>query len=220
MKENVADRRVRRTLDQVRRALISLLMEKDLKDITVRELTELADINRGTFYLHYRDIPEVFSRIEDEVVEDFSQYIETYKSRPALLRMPSLGDLIRYIAMNEEICRALLRSRDSGFIARIIDLSRPRSKEEFRQHYRHWDEELRDYYFDFICWGSIAILRRWLESGMRESAEQITLAMEKMISTCIEKIDEKIGNPESDGADAERGNLACTTSLDKRNDRE
>jgi AcrR family transcriptional regulator len=188
MEENGADRRVRRTLERIKRALISLLMKKDLKDITISELTGLADINRGTFYLHYKDIAEVFSRLEDEVVEEFSQYIEKYKSRPALLRMPALGELVRYIVMNEEICRALLRSRDSAFIVRIIDLSRPRSKEEFRQYYRQWDEERCDYYFDFVCYGTIAVLRRWLESGMRENAEQISLAMEKMISNCIENI--------------------------------
>jgi AcrR family transcriptional regulator len=188
MEENTADRRVRRTLERIKGALIRLLMEKDLKDITISELTKLAGINRGTFYLHYRDMTEVFSRIEDEVVEDFSQYITKYKNRPALLRMPTLGELIRYIAMNEEICRALLRSRDSAFIARIIDLSRPGSRKEFRQYYRNWDEELCDYYFDFVCYGSIAVLRRWLESGMGESADQISLAMDKMISTCIEKL--------------------------------
>jgi AcrR family transcriptional regulator len=188
MEENAADRRVRRTLERIKRALISLLMKKDLEDITISELTELADINRGTFYLHYRDTSEVFSRIEDEVVEEFSRHIEKYKSRPALLHMPPLGDLISYIIMNEEICRALLRSRGSTFIVRIIDLSRPGSKEEFRQYYRNWEEDLCEYYFDFICYGSIAILRRWLESGMKESAEQISLAMDKMINNCIENI--------------------------------
>jgi AcrR family transcriptional regulator len=188
MEENAADRRVRRTIERIKRALISLLMEKDLKDITISELTKLADINRGTFYLHYRDISEVFSRMEDEVVEEFSQHIEKYKSRPALLRMPTLGDLIHYIVTNEEICRALLHSRGSTFIVRIIDLSRPRSKEEFRQYYPQWDEDLYQFYFDFICYGSIAMLRRWLESGMKESAEQISLAMDKMISNCIENI--------------------------------
>jgi AcrR family transcriptional regulator len=188
MEENAADRRVRRTQDRIRGALISLLLEKDLKDITVSELAGLADINRGTFYLHYRDIQEVFSQIEDELVEEFSQYITTYKSHSGLLRMPTLGELIRYINMNEKICRALLHSRDSTFIARIIELSRPGSKQEFRQYYRHWDEELCDYYFDFVCHGSIAILRRWLESGMKESAEQISQAMDRMISNCIENI--------------------------------
>ncbi|MDR2745829.1 MAG: TetR/AcrR family transcriptional regulator [Treponema sp.] len=186
MEENAADRRVRKTQDRIRKTLITLLLEKDLKDITISELAGMADINRGTFYLHYRDIQDVFSQIEDELVAEFSQYIKTYKTHSALLRMPILGELIRYINMNEKICRALLHSRDSTFIVRIIELSRPGSRQEFRQYYQHWDEEFCDYYFDFVCHGSIAILRRWLESEMRESVEQISLAMDKMISNCIE----------------------------------
>jgi AcrR family transcriptional regulator len=188
MEGNAADRRVRKTEDRIRGTLINLLLEKDLSDITISELAGLADINRGTFYLHYRDVQEVFSRIEDELVEEFSQRITKYKSRSALLRMPTLGELIRYISMNEKICRALLRSRDSTFIVRIIELSRPGSKQEFHQYYRQWDEETFDYYFDFVCYGSIAMLRRWLESGLKESVERISLAMDKMISNCIENI--------------------------------
>ncbi|MDR0641391.1 MAG: TetR/AcrR family transcriptional regulator [Treponema sp.] len=188
MEGNTPDRRVRKTQDRIRKTLIGLLLEKDLTDITISELAGAADINRGTFYLHYRDIQDVFSQIEDELVGEFSQYITTYKSHSGLLRMPTLGELIRYISMNEKICRALLRSRDSTFIARIIELSRPGSKQEFRQYYRRWDGEVCDYYFDFVCHGSIAILRRWLESGMKESVEQISLAMDKMITNCIENI--------------------------------
>jgi AcrR family transcriptional regulator len=188
MEGNTADRRVRKTQDRIRKTLISLLLEKDLSDITISELAGAADINRGTFYLHYRDIQDVFSQIEDELVGEFSQYITTYKKHSALLRMPALGELIRYINKNEKICRALLRSRDSTFITRIIELSRPGSKQEFHQYYRRWDDEVFDYYFDFVSYGSIAVLRRWLESGMKERTEQISLALDRMIANCIENI--------------------------------
>ena len=43
------DRRVRRTKARLRQALTELLREKDLRSITVRELTDRADVNRGTF---------------------------------------------------------------------------------------------------------------------------------------------------------------------------
>jgi AcrR family transcriptional regulator len=188
MEGNTADRRVRRTQDRIRKALISLLLEKDINDITISELAGAADINRGTFYLHYRDIQDVFSQIEEELVGEFSQYITTYKNHSTLLRMPTLGELIRYISKNEKICRALLHSRDSTFIVRIIELSRPGSAQEFRRYYRRWDDEVFDYYFDFVSYGSIAVLRRWLESGMKESVEQISMALDKMITNCIENI--------------------------------
>ena len=53
---NPADNRVRITKMMIRNALLQLLKEKTLQTITVRELCQVADINRGTFYTHYRDL--------------------------------------------------------------------------------------------------------------------------------------------------------------------
>ncbi|MDR2135303.1 MAG: TetR/AcrR family transcriptional regulator [Treponema sp.] len=186
MEENAADRRVRKTRDLIKQTLITLLLEKDLQDITVSQLAEIADINRGTFYLHYRDVADLFREVEDGMVEEFSRYIAKYKSYSAFLRTPVLGDLFRYVAMNGDVCRALLRSRESAFIARIFELSRPGSPEEFKRYYKQWDKEYCDYYYDFICYGVFAMLRRWVETGMKEKPEQITLMVEKMISNCVE----------------------------------
>ena len=52
MERREQDRRVRRTRKQLQAALAALMREKDLKDITVRELTALADVDRETFYSH------------------------------------------------------------------------------------------------------------------------------------------------------------------------
>jgi AcrR family transcriptional regulator len=181
--ENSGDRRIRKTRDQIKQALIKLLLTRDLKDITVSELTERANINRGTFYLHYRSVKDLFRQIEEETVEEFSRYIMNYKNRSAVL-----GDLFQYVAMNQEICRVLLRSPDSALITRLFELSRPGSLGEFRRYYQHWDEEHYEFYYDFICYGAFAMLRRWLEAGMKESVEQITLMVDRMITNCIENI--------------------------------
>jgi AcrR family transcriptional regulator len=188
MGENAEDRRIRKTRDRIKRALIALLLKKDLKDITVSELTELADINRGTFYLHYKDVIELFREIEEGIVEEFSRHIAKYKNYSAFLRAPVLGDLFQYVAVNGDVCRALLHSGDSNFIKRIFELSRPGSPEEFQRYYRQWNREYGDYYYDFICYGTFAMLRRWLETGMKENVDQVTLMVEKMISNCIENI--------------------------------
>ena len=55
-KSTAVDRRIRRTRTLLRQGLIQLMATKDIKDISVKELSDLADINRGTFYLHYNDI--------------------------------------------------------------------------------------------------------------------------------------------------------------------
>ena len=65
--EKTVDRRVRKTKNQLRQGLARLMLEKSLKEITVKELTDLVDMNRGTFYLHYRDIYDLYAQIEAEL---------------------------------------------------------------------------------------------------------------------------------------------------------
>ena len=59
-----ANRSVRQTKQRLYEALIHLLQQKSLREITVRELTELAGISRGTFYFHYADIYALMEQME------------------------------------------------------------------------------------------------------------------------------------------------------------
>lgn len=58
------DRRVKRTKKILYEALLTLMQNKAINKITVKELTELADINRKTFYLHYTDIFDMIDQIK------------------------------------------------------------------------------------------------------------------------------------------------------------
>ena len=49
------DRRVRKTRSAIKSSFIELLNEKELEKITIQDIADRADINRGTFYLHYED---------------------------------------------------------------------------------------------------------------------------------------------------------------------
>ena len=78
MKENNVDSRVRRTKRLLRQGLTELLKEKSIKKITVRELSERVDINRGTFYLHYKDIYDLVDQIEQELFAEYESILSNY----------------------------------------------------------------------------------------------------------------------------------------------
>ena len=61
------DRRVKKTKKQLRLALMHLMTQKSAKSISVRELAEQADINRSTFYIHYKDVNDLLLHLEDEM---------------------------------------------------------------------------------------------------------------------------------------------------------
>lgn len=79
------DRRIRKTKAQLRTGLAKLLQKKSIKEITVKELVELVDINRSTFYLHYSDIYNMLSSIEEELLEEIRQTILNHPDRKSVV---------------------------------------------------------------------------------------------------------------------------------------
>jgi len=69
------DLRIEKTERGIKNAFIELRSMKPLEKITVRELCELACINKSTFYSHYRDIYDLSDSMEDEVVQSITNSI-------------------------------------------------------------------------------------------------------------------------------------------------
>ena len=65
------ERRVRRTRAMILAGFIQLMQQKPVKDISVRELADLVDINRSTFYLHYTDIYDLLEQTENGLMDQF-----------------------------------------------------------------------------------------------------------------------------------------------------
>src|SRR5580700_11065095 len=60
------DRRIRQTRSRLGNALIALIQEKPIDEVTVQEVLDRASVGRSTFYLHYRDKEDLFlSGFED-----------------------------------------------------------------------------------------------------------------------------------------------------------
>lgn len=64
------DLRQKKTKRNIKNAFLNLRMRKPLEKITVRELTEQAEISKATFYLHYKDIYDLSNQLEEEVIQD------------------------------------------------------------------------------------------------------------------------------------------------------
>ena len=67
-KKKHIDRRSRYSKKVIKEALLELLNKKKLDEITVVDVCRKADVNRGTFYKYYRDVPNLYSEMEDEFI--------------------------------------------------------------------------------------------------------------------------------------------------------
>ena len=65
------------TKDKLRSAFWTLYSSKPIDKITIKEITDLAGYNRGTFYLYYKDVYDIFASIETELLQASEQILET-----------------------------------------------------------------------------------------------------------------------------------------------
>lgn len=70
-----ADKRVIRTKKAIRNALFVLMECKSIEDISISELTAAANVNRRTFYTHYRSLTDILDEIEAEVVQSLAEML-------------------------------------------------------------------------------------------------------------------------------------------------
>lgn len=77
MENSQLDRRSKYSQKMIREALFKLLDEKNLSSITVTDVCRLADVNRGTFYKYYRDVPDLFSQIKTAFFQEIHEMMSS-----------------------------------------------------------------------------------------------------------------------------------------------
>lgn len=110
------DPRVLRTRQLLRDAVIDLMEEMSIEKITVNRIAERAKINRVTFYLHYRDIPDMMEKMADDMAEDVLQVVSGYMENTEAAEgehWPMLERLLTHIAENAKFYKIVLTSRKS-----------------------------------------------------------------------------------------------------------
>ena len=183
MEHNEQDRRVRRTRKRLQEALAALMREKELKDITVRELTDLADVNRGTFYSHYKDLYDMREQVEQELFQQLHGVLAGYNAEHARggLR-PVLTAVFRFVRGNKEIFATILGRRgEELFFGRLQKLIYDMYLRECNGFYDLGSAAGTNYYLEFVVSGVVGLVRAWAGGGMAEPAEEMAALAEQMI---------------------------------------
>jgi len=177
------DRRVRKTRATLRQCLGQLMKEKKIQDISVKELAELADINRGTFYLHYRDVYDLLSGIEAEMFSQFNEILDRYrpeeiKEHPQKLIL----DLLVFIRSNADLTQILMGPNgDIQFLNQLREVFRGKIVEPWSRALHGQRQKNYQYWWSFITEGSLGLIKLWVENGTDLPPEDLAALMERMI---------------------------------------
>lgn len=183
MEEKKNNRSVQRTRTMLKKGLAELMKQKPLSKITVTELTDYVNINRGTFYLHYRDIDDLLDKMEDETISSLQMILDSHMvqevaSTPFFL----IRDVFRLLSENADFCLALLTDNTHDpFMRKIQNLVREKCLTDWENALNGKNKEHFDLFYSFAISGIIGILEHWFVNGMAQSVDEVASLTEHFI---------------------------------------
>ncbi len=182
MQTQKVDKRTLRTRKLLQKQLVLKLQEKELPHITVRELTEAARINRSTFYLHYQDINDLYQALETSVVSEITGLVQPLLPLNDSAQVFNVTQsVLRYIQENLDPCQALFRTDGTAFVRHILIANRPTLQEVWAV-FPTETEIGREYAYDYVVHGFAGIIRKWVDGGMREHPDMVSIIAQELVS--------------------------------------
>lgn len=198
MAEKVHEQMVSRTRQEIKEAFIELMEKKGFEGITVRDLTAMAKINRGTFYLHYRDKYDLMEKTQEELLKGFREVISHINPLEALQFIPKnqtypvVIQIFEYLSQHGRIFKLLLGPKgDPAFPKKWKDTIKKYFFEKNVLQRIDLPEEmivLREYLPSIGTSIQFGIIEKWLENDMPHPPEEMArtiFQIFKMIGTQI-----------------------------------
>lgn len=174
-----SDRRVQYSKRVMQEAVLELLKTKSIDELTIKEICELADVNRGTFYLHYTQPRDILKEIENKFIEENMAIFDTYWESQRDLGM--MAKLFACILENREVCRILMgENGDAQFMRSLVSLCRDGILDEWQKEFPSYEREKLSFLFDFVFPGSMRLILNWIDDDQGLSIEQFTQRLERL----------------------------------------
>ena len=180
MEQKKTDRRIAKTKKAIYRAFAELLSEKNINDITIKDIADRADINRKTFYNYYGGIYDLTDEIENKIIDSFEQVMREHNVNE-LLHNPyqMFAELTRIINSDFDFYQHLISiESNSNLVSKLFKTLKARGKEVISQ-YTVLDESTLDIVLDYVVSGMFTVFQHWFISSRERSIDDLA----KMVAT-------------------------------------
>ena len=135
MLKNPQDRRAKRTATQIKETMFDFMQKKAIHEITVSEICKSCQINRATFYDHYRDVFDLVQDMEHDVLLALEGLMESVS--PEEMAPEVVSHLFfAFLAEHRESLNLLITSeRSREFCGRLDARLMPFFEKKIRQNY-------------------------------------------------------------------------------------
>lgn len=184
MQEKKVDRRVKYTKLALRESLITALLEKPIEKITVKELCEKADVNRGTFYSHYSDQFDLYNAVVEEFLTEAismtSGILDTNERVHDKIKMASL--IYKFVKDNSDLAKVLLDGRSVFGFDKYNDIFNEIVHRVYLDEIKRQvsNDRFVDMVYQYVAVANITLIKYWLNTGMKESEEEMAILALKL----------------------------------------
>lgn len=183
MLKNPEDRRARRSRKLLKESLLALMKEKEFSKISVRDVADAADMNRGTFYLHYSGTTDLLQSLEGDLLEELQGLLDAHiqETMAGGTVRPVLEPLLDFAVAHRETCAVLFASSEaSGFIQSLQQMICRNGAGLVDNWFHPQDAGRTDYLLSFLTWGTIGLLKEWFTQDMALPREELIAAAQHM----------------------------------------
>lgn len=186
MSKQAQDRRIIKTKKKLKDTLVKLIQEKTIDKITVKELVEQADLNRGTFYFHYKNIYDFLETIETEALNEITLILfqcdpkEFAKYDATNIPYPPLVKLFKWFKDNQDFCKALVgRNGDILFLDKLSNAL----KGKLYLSAKDMENKtlLNNYVVPYSVYGFLGVLKQWIDTDSSATPQDMAVMSLKII---------------------------------------
>lgn len=200
------DRRVRKSKRAIKQAFIQLLKENNLDRITIQQISDLADVNRGTFYLNYEDKYALLDEMENEQIEKIKGFVDIRKMDLSTKTSDRfiedfankiIKNVITHIEHNIEFYQVILNlERKSQIEEQLADIVRSNIKHLIGNKDNVFGIP-ENYYLSYVVGSMMSMIKYWVSDENRVSVEELvnyvsTIASIGPLSIMKRMVDENI----------------------------
>lgn len=195
MPEAKNNRRVRFTRSALREALIDLILEKPLASITVKDICARADINRSTFYLHFKDVTDILRTTEDEIIDQMRSHTPTPDRRfhePEEVQefFTSFLEHIRQTPRMMKVIQVLCSEQgDPYFVRKLQSLTYEAFLNGWDMHMMpQMSEDQKLLVYSYIISGMVSLLSTWATKVQEVPTSQVVELLMGLLRHGMESI--------------------------------
>ncbi|QJC54398.1 TetR family transcriptional regulator [Paenibacillus albicereus] len=178
------DRRIARTQEALKKALVGLMAEKKFDEVTIQDIADRANVNRGTLYLHYKDKYDLLDKL---IESHFDELAALDEWACALNWNEALVPYFEYFEANFLFFSAMLASKEApaSFRSRLLASFMDGFKDEVDRTSGRNEGMSEDVLLQYAGSAYVSMIEWWIRSGMphppKVMAEQVGRLLERSL---------------------------------------